>query len=118
MPRHLEGGDDHNPSSPGRRQIKGMALDACGAETMEDRSQGIELGILGPFEVRASGRPLDIGSAKQRVLLAALAVRAGHPVPLSELAEAIWGDAQPGNPRRAVQLHVTRLRRLLADRAA
>jgi len=49
------------------------------------------------------------------VLLAALLAQAGRPVPVERLAEAIWGEAhQPSNPRRTVQLYITRLRGLLA----
>jgi len=58
---------------------------------------------------------VDVGSPKHRVLLAALLLRAGYVVPVEELAEAVWGDDQPDNPRRAVQLYVGRLRRLLAS---
>ncbi len=55
------------------------------------------------------------GSPKHRVLLAALLAQAGRPVPVERLAEAIWGEAhQPSNPRRTVQLYITRLRGLLA----
>jgi DNA-binding SARP family transcriptional activator/tetratricopeptide (TPR) repeat protein len=75
--------------------------------------QELELRLLGPFEIRAGGRIIDVGGAKQRVLLAALLLQAGRAVPVNELADTIWGDAQPGNPRSAVQLYVTRLRAIL-----
>src|SRR5438105_1545863 len=80
-----------------------------------DAGQCVEFRLLGLFEARVAGRVVDVGSPKHRVLLAALVLQAGQPVPVEELAEAIWGEArQPGNPRRAVQLYVTRLRSLLA----
>jgi Transcriptional regulatory protein, C terminal len=55
-----------------------------------------------------------IPAAKQRTLLACLLLRAGELVTVDELAEAIWGDgALPAEPRRVVQIYVTRLRQLL-----
>ena len=74
----------------------------------------VEVAVLGPFEVRVVGRAVPMTSPKHRVLLASLALRAGEVVSIGELAEAIWDGRQPGNPRRAVQLYVTRLRDLLA----
>jgi DNA-binding SARP family transcriptional activator/tetratricopeptide (TPR) repeat protein len=72
--------------------------------------------LLGGLEVRA-GRDaedvVEIGSPKHRVLLAVLLLRAGRPVPVDDLVNAIWPDEQPDHPRRSVQLYVTRLRRRL-----
>ena len=73
----------------------------------------MEFGLLGPLEVIDGGRPVPIQSAKHRILLAALLLRAGELVTLDELAEAIWGDALRANPRRVVQTYVARLRKLL-----
>jgi DNA-binding SARP family transcriptional activator len=74
----------------------------------------VKFGLLGPLEVTDGGRLVPIPSAKLRVLLACLLLRAGALVTLDELAEAIWGDdALPTHPRRAVQTYITRLRQLL-----
>jgi DNA-binding SARP family transcriptional activator/Tfp pilus assembly protein PilF len=54
-----------------------------------------------------------IQSAKHRMLLAGLLLRAGAVVTVDELAEAIWGDALPADPRSVVQTYVARLRKLL-----
>jgi DNA-binding SARP family transcriptional activator/tetratricopeptide (TPR) repeat protein len=78
-----------------------------------DAGRGPDFRLLGPFEVRNRGRIVDVGGAKQRVLLAALLLQAGRSVPVNELADMIWGDSQPGSPRSAVQLYVTRLRAIL-----
>ncbi|WP_021593469.1 AfsR/SARP family transcriptional regulator [Actinomadura welshii] len=74
----------------------------------------VEFALLGPFEMRAGGRDVPMGGPKHRSLLAALLLRAGRPVPVEDLVEVIWGDEPPGNPRRVVQLYVTRLRQTLA----
>ena len=73
----------------------------------------MEFGLLGPLEVAVDGRAVAIPSAKQRALLACLLLRAGELVTVDELAEAIWGEALPAEPRRTVQVYVTRLRQLL-----
>jgi DNA-binding SARP family transcriptional activator len=70
--------------------------------------------LLGPFEIRLRGQVVEVGGAKQRILLAALLLRAGRCVSIRELASAIWGDSPPGNPRHVIQVYVTRLRASLA----
>jgi len=78
----------------------------------------LTLGLLGPFELRVAGRVVPVRSPKHRVLLAALALRAGRTVPVRDLAEAMWGANPPANPRRAAQLAVVRLRALLDEAGA
>lgn len=73
----------------------------------------MEFGLLGPLEIIDRDRAVPIRSAKHRILLAALLLRAGELVTVDELAEAIWGAALPADPRRVVQTYVTRLRKLL-----
>ena len=58
--------------------------------------------ILGPFEVRDGGRPVDLGPPKQRTLLALLVLHANTPVPTDRLADLLWDGAPP--PRAAVSL--------------
>ncbi len=73
----------------------------------------MEFGLLGPLEVIDGDRAVPIRSAKHRILLAALLLRAGELVTVDELAEAIWGAALPADPRRVIQTYVARLRKLL-----
>ena len=73
----------------------------------------MEFRLLGPLEVDDRGQLVPIPSAKHRVLLACLLVRPGEVVTVDELAEVIWGDALPANPRTAVQTYVSRLRQRL-----
>jgi DNA-binding SARP family transcriptional activator len=75
----------------------------------------VEFGVLGPLQVVDGGRPVPIPAAKHRVLLACLLLRASELVTVDELAEAIWSDALPEDPRNAVQVYVSRLRKLLGD---
>lgn len=73
----------------------------------------LEFRLLGSLDVRRDGRFVQLTSAKHRVLLAALLLHAEQVVSFDELAEIIWGDARPESPRRAIQLYVTRLRKVL-----
>ncbi|HCT75350.1 MAG TPA: hypothetical protein DGG94_07095 [Micromonosporaceae bacterium] len=92
-----------------------VTLPFLGPIDESDNGQRLEFGLLGPLKVLMYGRAVPIGSPKHRILLAKLVLSAGRPVMVEELAEAMWGDGQPHNPRRAVQLCVVRLRSLLAD---
>ncbi|MFI6055115.1 BTAD domain-containing putative transcriptional regulator [Streptomyces violascens] len=62
---------------------------------------------------RSGLRVLPTG-AKQRALLAALVVKAGHDVSARRLIEELWGGHPPANAANALQIHVARLRRLLS----
>jgi DNA-binding SARP family transcriptional activator len=79
----------------------------------ESPHEGLDFQLLGALEVRQNGRPVRLTAAKHRVLLAGLLLRDEQVVPFDELAEMIWSDAQPKNPRRAIQLYITRIRKEL-----
>ncbi len=53
-------------------------------------------------------------SRQVRRLFAYLAVERGHPIPRSELADAIWGEASPEGWDNALSALLSRLRSLLA----
>jgi predicted ATPase/DNA-binding SARP family transcriptional activator len=75
----------------------------------------LEIRLLGPFEVRAGGRPANVSGAKRQCLLALLALHCGRVVGVDSLVDAVWGDDLPAAPRNAVQHHVTRLRAALGQ---
>src|SRR5215211_2719415 len=70
----------------------------------------MEFSVLGSLEVRAGGRPLSLGGAKPRGVLAFLLLHAGEPVSAERLALALWGDEAPASAGRTVQVYVSRLR--------
>jgi DNA-binding SARP family transcriptional activator len=74
----------------------------------------MEFGLLGPLVVRRGTVPVPVASRKQRVVLAALLLRAGRPVTMDDLAEALWGCEPPPSARATIQNYVMRLRRILA----
>ncbi len=76
----------------------------------------MEVGILGPLEVRGDdGRRIDIAGARLRALLIRLALEPGRPVGGSALVEAVWGEGPPVEAAGALQTLVSRLRRALGD---
>jgi DNA-binding SARP family transcriptional activator len=69
--------------------------------------------ILGPLEAHLGGRPLELGSTKQRALLSALLLRAEEVVPVERLIDELWGEAPPRSAANALQVYVSRLRKAL-----
>lgn len=77
----------------------------------------MEFRLLGKVEVSARGRPLDIGSPQQRLLLAALAADAGQVVTAESLIDRLWDDA-PYGARRTLHVLISNVRRVLSGAAA
>src|SRR5581483_3459011 len=73
----------------------------------------MEIRILGPVEVLEDGRALELGGAKQRAVLAMLALQPNRAVSMSRLAEALWDDEPPESARKALQVYVSQLRKVL-----
>ena len=51
--------------------------------------------ILGPLEVLAGDRPVELGGQKQRALLAILLLHANEPVSVDGLIDGVWGGRSP-----------------------
>ncbi len=66
--------------------------------------------VLGTVEASVAGTPVDLGSRKQRLVLAVLLLEAGRPVPLDRLVDLLWPTAPPASARNTVQALVSRLR--------
>ncbi|WP_344717966.1 BTAD domain-containing putative transcriptional regulator [Pseudonocardia yunnanensis] len=75
----------------------------------------MQVGILGPLEVRVGGADVALGGARLRTLLIRLAIDAGRTVPVAALVEALWPEEPGAGPRQIHALHslVSRLRRAL-----
>jgi YVTN family beta-propeller protein len=69
--------------------------------------------IMGPLEVLAEGRILDVGGGKQRSLLALLLLHANEVVSSDRLIDELWPDEPPPSAAKIVQVHVSRLRKAL-----
>jgi DNA-binding SARP family transcriptional activator/tetratricopeptide (TPR) repeat protein len=73
----------------------------------------MELRILGPVEVWHAGRPLHLGPAKQRTLMAKLLQHPNQVVSAGHLIEAMWGETAPKTAPAILHTYVYRLRRAL-----
>src|SRR4051812_26074274 len=73
--------------------------------------------ILGPLEVHAPDGPVPLGGAKQRALLAVLLLRANEVVSTDRLIDALWGEDPPETASKALQVHVSQLRKALGPDA-
>jgi DNA-binding SARP family transcriptional activator/tetratricopeptide (TPR) repeat protein len=71
--------------------------------------------LLGAVEVNVDGRPVPIGYAQLRCVLAVLLVEVNRPVSVDHVVERVWATRRlPHQPRRAVQHAMTLLRGALA----
>jgi DNA-binding SARP family transcriptional activator len=71
------------------------------------------IGLLGPMCVRTQEGLVRVPAAKQRALLAALAVRARNVATMESLAEAIWDANPPPSWEVTIRNYVRRLRIIL-----
>lgn len=74
----------------------------------------MELGVLGPVEVRVDGRVLDAGHARRRAVLAVLLLDLGRVVPVEALIDRVWGEQKPASARNTLYGYVARLRSVIA----
>ena len=77
----------------------------------------MEVRLFGELEAVAAGVPVPVRGAKQRALLAMLALQRGQPVSADRLIDVLWGDGQAANPANALQAQIGQLRRTLGPAA-
>ncbi|WP_432977965.1 BTAD domain-containing putative transcriptional regulator [Dactylosporangium sp. CA-233914] len=83
------------------------------------QSWGMRVGLLGPLAVEIDGRPVEVGGARLRTLVARLAMEPSRFVPVEQLVDALWPDGPaPADPANAVQSLVSRLRKTLGGHPA
>jgi predicted ATPase/DNA-binding SARP family transcriptional activator len=74
----------------------------------------VKVCLLGPLEViDASGGIVTIPGARQRTLVALLALHAGRVVSADQLIDDLWDTALPRQPGNALQLVVSKARRAI-----
>ena len=76
----------------------------------------VGFGVLGPLEATLDGVPIDIGSPKQRAVLAMLLINANQPVTPDRLIDAIWGDHPPESALATLQVYISNLRKAIEPR--
>jgi YVTN family beta-propeller protein len=75
----------------------------------------IEYRILGPVEVSADGRVIEIGGPRLRRLLAILLLHANEPVSRGILVHDLWGDQPPVGAQGSLEVYISRLRKALGS---
>ena len=71
---------------------------------------GLRIGVLGPLLSVRDGVAVRLPHGRVSVLLAVLAMSAGHPVSVGRLTELIWSEEQPERVRATLHTLVARLR--------
>src|SRR5215203_2838371 len=74
----------------------------------------MRLSVLGHLEASVDDRPVALGGAKQRAVVAMLGLEANRAVTADRLIEGLWGEQPPPSAATMVQNYVWRLRRALA----
>ncbi|MEV4412000.1 BTAD domain-containing putative transcriptional regulator [Catellatospora sp. NPDC049609] len=69
--------------------------------------------ILGPIEVAGADGPAALSGARQRALLAVLAMNAGTVVHQPRLIDALWGWDPPRTAVKTLHSHIARVRQAL-----
>ncbi|MEU6135333.1 BTAD domain-containing putative transcriptional regulator [Nocardioides sp. NPDC047086] len=73
----------------------------------------VNICLLGPLIVTRAGETVEVPGRRPRTLLSLLALEAGTPVSADLLADRIWGEELPDNPRGSLHTYIGRLRRVL-----
>ncbi|WP_426565868.1 BTAD domain-containing putative transcriptional regulator [Angustibacter sp. McL0619] len=73
----------------------------------------MQIGYLGPLEVRDGEQVVVVPGVRLRRLLGRLVLDVGRPVSSRALTDAVWPDDVPADPVNALQSLVSRLRRTL-----
>ncbi|MGY2703805.1 BTAD domain-containing putative transcriptional regulator [Nocardioides sp. HB32] len=82
---------------------------------MEHTLRTVSFGVLGPLVVDLGDHPVRLGGLKLRRVLAMLLINAGRTVSVDRLIEGLWEDQPPDGAVNTLQVHVSHLRRVLAD---
>src|ERR1700733_12392121 len=73
----------------------------------------MRFGILGPLEVTADGRPLALGGARARDVLAVMLVHANQVVAADQLIDELWPKQPADRATASLQVRLSELRRAL-----
>ena len=77
------------------------------------RVEAMDVRLFGQLEAADGGVALAVRGAKQRALLALLALHRGEPVSADRLIDVLWGDGLAAKPANALQAQIGQLRRTL-----
>jgi DNA-binding SARP family transcriptional activator len=97
-----------------------IAMKGSGDALTNDQARDAELGfmyfrLLGPFDISVSDRIIELGSGRQRAILALLLLQRGQMVRTERVYEALWEDDPPATAKGQVHTCVSALRRELRE---
>ncbi|GAS97429.1 DNA-binding transcriptional activator [Mycolicibacterium canariasense] len=81
-------------------------------------TNGLDFGVLGPLQVTVDGRPLPLGTPKQRAVLALLVMSRNRPVSGDALVTAAWEQFPPPEPKASLHSYISNLRKLISGTGA
>src|SRR5580658_8718689 len=73
----------------------------------------MQFGILGPLEATVNGRPLALGGARARDVLATLLVHSNQAVSSDQLVDELWPGQSADKATASLQVRLSELRKLL-----
>ena len=71
--------------------------------------------VLGPLEAFDGDRPVDLGTPRERALLALLLLHANEVVSSDQIVEELWPRGAPRTAQKIVQVYVSHLRAALGS---
>ncbi|MGX1914162.1 AfsR/SARP family transcriptional regulator [Streptomyces phaeochromogenes] len=77
----------------------------------------MEIHVLGHVGLAFQERRLGLGSDKQRLIMASLALEVGRPIALDTLVDRLW-DNPPSRAREGVHTYISRIRRAIRTAAS
>lgn len=71
--------------------------------------------LLGPVEAELDSHQVDLGTPKQKAVLALLLLNANNVVPTEKIIDSVWGDEAPRTADHSVQIYISQLRKALGN---
>lgn len=75
----------------------------------------MDVRLLGPTQLRVDGQRIPLPAAKQRTLLALLALHANEIVAAGRIIDELWGERAPPSAHKLVQTYIWQLRKLVGE---
>ncbi|MBB4681449.1 DNA-binding SARP family transcriptional activator/tetratricopeptide (TPR) repeat protein [Crossiella cryophila] len=113
--RYIELDQVRNPRPESlRRLTRAVGLDPVDdPESVPVVETGVRLGVLGQLLFTRNGRPIQLGSRKQRDLLGLLALQPGVLFSRADIIDVLWENRPPRTCAGLVHSYVSRLRKTL-----
>jgi DNA-binding SARP family transcriptional activator len=73
----------------------------------------LEFGLLGPLSMTVAGRPVALGTPKQRAVFAMLLINRNRAVGTDSLVTAAWDESPAPAARASIHSYISNLRRIL-----